>query len=474
MPQQLVDVIYLPFVTGLVGYLTNKLAIKMLFRPYKARWYTLGWQGVVPRTRPALAQKIARVVGGRLIAHDDILEVISGSDFRIFLQNSVSSRLSGITEKDIVAIFSEIDIKNIIERNSGIIDKAGSEMLETFLSKPLSEYMNPQKTAQKAGAYAAPRIAGFLSSEISGFINNLVYSGKTLEEITPEPILKKTDEISSHITESAARIIKAAGRSAAVKEAAAEKVIEFKNSFFGGGGPDMLKMGLLNMFLNDETISNTVKRELPSFLDGIADIPSVRNSIQSGVKAEIEKILKLKLSDAADKAGKDLLPSLNAAISQQFSSAGGQGKINAASVKFIAEISGSLSSMTTRDALKKAGAYEKIKELRLSMLLLSWANTALSSDFCRKAALYVSSRSHKISILAADKIIALIKSNLASVLEKINIEKTVKNKINGLSLAEVEDILFSFMRTHFKWINILGFAIGFVIGCIQLVITKFI
>ena len=50
----------------------------------------------------------------------------------------------------------------------------------------------------------------------------------------------------------------------------------------------------------------------------------------------------------------------------------------------------------------------------------------------------------------------------------------VKDKINALPLPEVENILFSFMKEHFKWINILGFFIGFFIGLVQALSVYFI
>lgn len=474
MPHQLVDVIYLPFVTGLVGYLTNKLAIKMLFRPYKARWYTLGWQGVVPRTRPMLAEKISQVVSKKLIAHDDILSVISGDDFRIFLQNAVSSKLAKITGEDIEKIFSGVNINEALKENSEAIDKAGLKIIEGFMSKPVSDFIRPEAAAETAAKAATPEISKFLASEISGFINNFVYSGKTLENALPEALLKKTDDMAVYLTGSATNVIKASGRSAAVKETIAEKVIEFKNSFFGGGGSDMLKMGLLNMFLNDETIANTVKRELPAFMDGVAENPEVLESIKTNIKNEIEKILNLKISELADKAGEGFLPSLSAGLASRLSAPREVEKIRAAVKNMVLKIGESFSSLTVEEALEKAGAGGMIKKFSLSEYLLSADTEKFKKSISETAAAYINARSREIALPVTAKIMEILKANLAPILESINIEKTVKDKINTLSLSEVEDILFSFMRTHFKWINILGFVIGFVIGCVQLIITKLI
>ena len=87
---------------------------------------------------------------------------------------------------------------------------------------------------------------------------------------------------------------------------------------------------------------------------------------------------------------------------------------------------------------------------------------------------YIASNSYKISSIITEFIIKLIKGNLKYALNAINIEKIVKDKINALPLPEVENILFSFMKEHFKWINILGFFLGFLIGLIQAVSVYFV
>ena len=80
LEQPVINLITTPLVAGVVGYITNKIAIKMLFRPYEPKWYTLGWQGIVPKTRPKLAVKISEIVGQKLLAHDDFLYALENND----------------------------------------------------------------------------------------------------------------------------------------------------------------------------------------------------------------------------------------------------------------------------------------------------------------------------------------------------------------------------------------------------------
>ncbi len=58
-------------------------------------------------------------------------------------------------------------------------------------------------------------------------------------------------------------------------------------------------------------------------------------------------------------------------------------------------------------------------------------------------------------------------------LEKdIDVEDIVKQKVSAFSSAKLEDILFSIMKKEFKFIEILGAILGFLIGLIQLLILQ--
>jgi uncharacterized membrane protein YheB (UPF0754 family) len=83
-----------PFVGGLIGWLTNYLAIKMLFHPRHPTfflWFRL--QGVVPRRQRDLALKIGAVVEEELLKSEDILKAINTEELRAHLAAVVESRL---------------------------------------------------------------------------------------------------------------------------------------------------------------------------------------------------------------------------------------------------------------------------------------------------------------------------------------------------------------------------------------------
>jgi uncharacterized membrane protein YheB (UPF0754 family) len=83
-----------PFVGAFIGWLTNYVAIKMLFRPREPR-YILGisLQGVMPRRQRDLALKIGEVVEEELLKSEDILKAINTEEVRGHLTAVIEMRI---------------------------------------------------------------------------------------------------------------------------------------------------------------------------------------------------------------------------------------------------------------------------------------------------------------------------------------------------------------------------------------------
>ena len=99
----------LPLVWGaLIGYLTNALAIRMLFRPL-ARKYLLGiplplTPGIIPRRRGELARSIARMVSRELLSPDAVRDRLDSETFRHALQGQFRSLRETILRKPLAEL----------------------------------------------------------------------------------------------------------------------------------------------------------------------------------------------------------------------------------------------------------------------------------------------------------------------------------------------------------------------------------
>ena len=93
----------LPVVGGLIGWLTNYLAVRMLFRPrnpVRLPWLVI--QGLVPRRRTELARSVGEVVERELISHDDIKSVLSDEDFIFSLRPRLEAGIDAFIRERVV------------------------------------------------------------------------------------------------------------------------------------------------------------------------------------------------------------------------------------------------------------------------------------------------------------------------------------------------------------------------------------
>lgn len=69
-----------PLVGGIIGYITNDLAIKMLFRPRKAiyigRWHIPFTPGLIPQQKSRIAASIGRVISTQLLNSETVQETV--------------------------------------------------------------------------------------------------------------------------------------------------------------------------------------------------------------------------------------------------------------------------------------------------------------------------------------------------------------------------------------------------------------
>ena len=84
--------IAMPLVGGAIGWVTNWLAIRMLFRP-RQPWRVLGFrvQGVIPQRRDELARRVANAIERDLFSHDDIRQAVRDPEY----QAALRARLEG-------------------------------------------------------------------------------------------------------------------------------------------------------------------------------------------------------------------------------------------------------------------------------------------------------------------------------------------------------------------------------------------
>jgi uncharacterized membrane protein YheB (UPF0754 family) len=73
-----------------------------------------------------------------------------------------------------------------------------------------------------------------------------------------------------------------------------------------------------------------------------------------------------------------------------------------------------------------------------------------------------------------NKLMSGADTQIENLLETINIKNLVSERIDSLDMIRVEHIILDIMANQFKWINIFGGILGFLIGSFQVLFTYFL
>jgi uncharacterized membrane protein YheB (UPF0754 family) len=102
-----------PIIGAVIGYFTNWLAVKMLFRPrnpIKIGKHTLPFTpGIIPKRKPALAKAVGKAVGEQLFTKDDLTNAVLSDEAKAKIQDSA------------VAVWRDAGDKSAAELASGLI-----------------------------------------------------------------------------------------------------------------------------------------------------------------------------------------------------------------------------------------------------------------------------------------------------------------------------------------------------------------
>lgn len=197
--------IILPILIGaLIGYCTNYIAIKMLFRPHKAvfigKWQLPFTPGVIPQNQGRLANAVGDAISGQLLTKEamtqsiekgltenkavsEFVDSICDGDLCILdvvLEKKVSEELldkiSGIISKDIIRKVMQMDLKDVISSIGNDAMQAfvnGHPMIALFLNQDMKDAIY-EKLASAAYDHLEDRGTEVLKGFVKDYIRELI------------------------------------------------------------------------------------------------------------------------------------------------------------------------------------------------------------------------------------------------------------------------------------------------------------
>jgi len=93
----------LPLIAALIGWITNFLAIKMLFHPRKpVNLFLFTLQGIFPKRQKALAEKLGNIVSKELFSIQDIKSAIENKDSLETINQTIDQHIDNFLKVKLV------------------------------------------------------------------------------------------------------------------------------------------------------------------------------------------------------------------------------------------------------------------------------------------------------------------------------------------------------------------------------------
>lgn len=170
-------------ISGFIGYATNFIAVKMLFRPrheIKIFGKRLPFTpGIIPKNQPRLAKEIGKAIGNTLFTSDDIKENLIG-------EKSTGTISKGLTS----AIFSDESLKAQIEKLSG---EEKYSQVRDVISQRAADLIITHINQADVGSIIIAEAGSVIKEKTSGTMMAMFVNDELIQSFS-HPISKKIDE----------------------------------------------------------------------------------------------------------------------------------------------------------------------------------------------------------------------------------------------------------------------------------------
>ncbi len=133
----------LPFIAAFIGWLTNWVAVKMLFHPKeKKKFLFFEFQGVFPKRKLLLAERLGQIVSKELISFDEIKNKLTDPHSLIDVKDAVNNKLDEFlwikfpTLYPMLSFFVTEKIKQQFKVNAmAEIDEVVPKLIDAYITK---------------------------------------------------------------------------------------------------------------------------------------------------------------------------------------------------------------------------------------------------------------------------------------------------------------------------------------------------
>jgi uncharacterized membrane protein YheB (UPF0754 family) len=515
-----------PLLGAFIGYVTNYVAIRMLFRPLKP-WRLLGFRlpmtpGVIPKKRQQLAQNIGKMVGEHLLTSEDVRKALTEEGFQQELQGIIEGRLADLMHRELGPVSTLVP-----ERFSGYF-QTGVRILQWRLSKHLHNHLASDAFAEKVAEVVHGRLEEFLAADLDAYLPakerdrlgdvmekavcRLFVSpwfGEWVEESIDrwfERVLREKRSPADLLPEDFLHLIldrveretpQLLGKIAArleereVQDRIAGAVGSALRGFIDSLGP---VAAMLGSFVNPEVVDRKIRDyfdEKNDQLTGFLFDETVQHKTAELLRERIGRLLATPVADLLKDVDSGKIKSVREGIGQQAVAAlrrpeiAGLGgdllrKVLADHAgwplrEILAELVGEEGSTGARDwttreivALLRSARTRRLLDEMIAEVM---EKKILTQPLGSLAAFLPKEVQKAVGAYLLEQISNLLIREVPGLIDSLNIQQVVAKKVDSLDLLRLEGLILGIMQEQFKYINIFGGLLGFLIGSLNLLLA---
>lgn len=265
-----ISLIVTPIAGAIIGYITNDLAIKMLFHPYEAK-YIFGHKipftpGLIPKEKDRMAASISQMISEKLMTEDILRDNLLSDEVLQKINNAIAEYCTKLQQ----------DSQTIGDKITTFFEQEEVELFESKITESLSNIVNNKLTNANLGTKLADQAIEHFKKN-AGFIEQVGIAalGSTLNE-------KIAATIDNIITTQAKPLSKEIIHNG-MNDILAKPV----NSLLDGNEEQVenIKSAVLKFY------KNTINEQLPRIMDTINLQQMVENKIKEMEVKEMEDLI---------------------------------------------------------------------------------------------------------------------------------------------------------------------------------------
>lgn len=164
----------LPFVAAVIGWFTNFLAVKMLFHPReKVRILFFDIQGIFPKKKDVLAQRIGKLVADDLLSMKDIEEILNQPDNVSQINKTIEDKLEFYLANTFPEKYPMLSFF-VGDKSRGKIKEAMMVEMETMGPEVMQQAFVNLESSLDIEQFIKERVSKFSTTQIEKLIQGIL------------------------------------------------------------------------------------------------------------------------------------------------------------------------------------------------------------------------------------------------------------------------------------------------------------